>query len=144
MKPKRVGFQKGNKAAVGHGYGRPAVYTVPILEKMAQELLEWAQQEDALVFREWLALRRIGPSTCKDLKERSPVFAKAIEDAKYIVGCRRERLAMQGELTDSIVRSSLGIYDPEMREWILEQKKADNDRPSTIIVKGIRGKMSNG
>lgn len=142
MNPKPQHFKKGNKMALGHGCGRPQMYTVPVLEEMAADLMEWAKKEDSIVFREWLALKGIGPSTCKDLKERSHVFAKAIEDAKYLIGCRRERLALHGELNDSIVRTSMGIYDPEMKEWIMEQKKADNDRPSTIIVKGIRGRMS--
>lgn len=138
-----MGAPKGNQYAAGNpNSGRPLRFSDEDLERMAVEMVQWAKTSDAIVYREWMADREICYSVAHSLKERSKVFAKAIEVTKYIIGVRREKLNIKGELPDKSFCSYMALYDPEMKDWLLEQKRADDRSKLTkIVIEDGRGNM---
>ena len=136
------GAPKGNTFGAGNpNSGRPLKYTDQDLEHMAKDLLEWAKLPTSRIYRQWLADRGIVPTMCADLKARSKAFSDAVDRAKYLVGVRREELSMNGEINDGMVRTTAPIYDPDLREWLLEQKKNDESKPTVINITNARGSM---
>jgi len=130
-----MGAPKGNQYAAGNpNSGRPLLYTDEELEQMAKELIEWAKTSEAKIYRKWLAERGIYPSVCKDLRERSKVFSNAIDYAKYLIGCRREELAIEGIMPEGIWSKTNAVYDIDIREWELEKKRADIDSKATTFI----------
>jgi hypothetical protein len=137
-----MGAPKGNQYGLGGTTGRPRRFTDQEIEQIADEVVEWARTTDSVIYRKFFADKLIAPSVMHSLKERSKAFANAIELAKYIVGVRREEKHAEGKINDKAFCSYAAIYDPEMKDWLLEQKRSDDRSKLTkIIIQDGRGNM---
>ncbi len=87
------------------------------IEKIAVELIDWAKNnKDALVLRDFFHEKGIPVSSYKQWAQRNEVLRQAVEEAKYLIGSRREKGAIKRQYDVNMIRSSLFIYDPEWKE----------------------------
>jgi hypothetical protein len=109
---------KGSKYALGLHFGRPKIYTKEEIEQQAQQLLEWAESDSALILREFAAIQGYSRQRLKDFCDNSDIFSDAYSRAKNIIGCRREMLAL-----DKMIPRYGTYYDEELQEHENEHEK---------------------
>lgn len=113
-----------------------------VLAKYAQDLLEWALKEDAIKVTEYITLRtRVTRQVFYDWARRYKPLHDAIEQAKIIIGDRRERKALKGEYNSNIVLNTMPLYDQEYKdlyEWKAKLKTAHaSDTPKIVILDNL-------
>jgi hypothetical protein len=110
MAKTRTSFEKGNKAALGHGCGRPRSYD-PEVE--AEALIAWAKTPAATVLRMFAPLRGYACSRMDDWLKSSPSFGEAYAFAKSLIGSRREQILIEAGSTKPFDRYA-DWYDDEL------------------------------
>jgi hypothetical protein len=119
-----MGAPKGNRYNMySKNLGRPATWTQEIISKEAEILEEWAQNEDAIILREFAGLRGYPHTYMYDWsnlehKSFNQDFYYAFHTAKTLIGCRREKISM-----DKSSQRDLGMYFEELDAY--EDKKAE-------------------
>jgi hypothetical protein len=130
--------------------GRPREYTREVLDKLADDLLEYANDPTALTLRGWAARKNRGEDWMNDLVsteeklvekeggERN--FFRAQNAALNIIGERRENMALTGQFAGdtSIVKASLATYDMRHRAMLKEMKQAEAPKPTQVIIERSR------
>jgi len=111
----------------GHGIGRPEKWTADLIEKEAEQLIEWSKTDDAIILREFPASRGYGPQWLTYLADKSPTFSEALKIARCNVGVRREKMGLRGDVDAGIVKASLATYDDEHRAMLKEMKRAEKE-----------------
>jgi hypothetical protein len=130
-------FQKGNQLGKGPNSGVPKVYTKEYIDALIPDLLAWAKTDDAIIFNEWICTRGFHQQRCSEFCQVSTEFAEAYKQSKLMVGMRREKLAMQGKVSEGMVKLLHHNYDPEHFQSLIDLKKAsqvDNAQPTTVNV----------
>ncbi len=108
------------------------------LEKIGQELIEWALHDTrALKITQFFHERGIGSTTIKKWRDKHPSFDETYVYAKEVIGNRREMGGLQGEYDSGMVRSSMPIYDDEWRsteEWRSKLKDTSGQQGNVRVV----------
>jgi hypothetical protein len=128
---------KGNKNAVGNEGGRPQIWTEKVLDELAKDILKWADLPDSIVIKCWAVDHGIHQDMLPDLKKKSIKFCLAHNIAKDKVGCRREKLALLGELDAGIVKCSMATYDREHLEMLKELKRTEGEAKGKGFAQAI-------
>lgn len=106
-------------------------YCEETVRRAASQLVEWARNdEDALVIDEWHLVRGIGSPTYDRWKKKYSFFQEAHDNAKYLIGLRREKGTIKGKYSDTAVNRTQPAYSRRLREseaWrsSLRQKEAE-------------------
>lgn len=74
---------KGNKRALGHGFGRPKVYDDTFIEREADAFLEWIQNPINIWMEDFALERGYSPQRFYEFAKTSPVFSEVLEYVKY-------------------------------------------------------------
>lgn len=111
---------KGNKFAVGNK-GKPKQWDV---EAEAKDLLEWSKSPEALVLRKHGPLRGYSSDTMHRWAEENEVYRQAYNQAKDIIGARREEILILNSSASPFQRYA-SWYDKQLRDH--EKEKADED-----------------
>jgi hypothetical protein len=98
--------------------GRPRLWTDEDIIEEANFLIEWCKKPDSIVLADCYAIRGYHHDLSFDFSNRSKDYSEAKMFAKSLIGARRERLGLLGELDASIVRSSQANYDREHLETL--------------------------
>lgn len=113
---------KGNKRALGHGFGRPKTYDP---EAEAEALLEWLEQPGSVILMKFAVDRGYSYQRCFDWCESSPVFKDAYDYAKQTIAIRRESLAMAGKIKEGVYHRHQGMYDKYLAAYERAEKEFD-------------------
>lgn len=116
---------KGNQYAKGcETSGRPCAFD---LKEEARRLMDWADTDDALVLREWAAIRRYSAQEkLQAYCEQSEEFRSAYNMARIKIGARREKMLAQGKGNPAPFQRYASLYDKELKAHEQELKAADN------------------
>ena len=109
-------FQKGNKFAVGHGYGRPRTLlpTDEEMIKLGEDLVQWASEptkELRCRYCDWYSPKGILRAQWKEMAEHK-VFAPYYEKARALLSKRY----IDGSVNPGIAHRYLRLYDPDIRD----------------------------
>jgi hypothetical protein len=107
------------------------------LTMLAEEIVEWAKQDSVIKAGMFVVGKDIAFEQWREWCEKSPTLKAAYEQAKYIIGERRERKALDGTYDASIVTKTMALYDAEYREWRREEAsmgKVDAARGNQTIT----------
>lgn len=130
------------------------------LDRLAKELVEYAETTPILRLEWFFVKKQMAASSGRKWAKRYNVFNKAYEEAQFILGIRREHLAMHRDITEGITTRSLYKFDPmyaEIRQDEIDVRKeiaievakataaakvqADNDnRPGAIPLGPVNSK----
>lgn len=117
--------------------GRPLYWNPERLLEEGKAMIEWAQKEDSLVLADFYASRGYDYDDVNEFEKRSPEFSKLKRLAKMIVGARREKGALHGNLDAGLVKKSMALYDPDMKAYELELKNADKKEEFKDVIKDL-------
>lgn len=117
-------------------------YNDAALERLANEIYEWASKdEDALVLEEFYLKRGISCSTWIRFKERSPALKEAHNHALRLIGIRREKGAIKSKMDFRAIASTQPRYSKTARqveEWRANLRaKANEDSDKLTNVKVV-------
>lgn len=107
------------------------------VDELCQKILAWGEKEGSLVLREFAAKEGIPIGTFLDWVERNEKLKSAYSIARSLVGCRRERGALEGLYSVPMVLRFQPIYDAEfknMMEWESKLKNTEASSQSQKIV----------
>ncbi len=114
------------------------------IERLANELVEWAQKDpDALKLSQFHFDKGISYKTWGEWRNKFPELQQAVNDAKQIIGNRRETGALKNKLNAGMVHYSMSFYDPEWKEEsvrraALKEGSSDGAKTSfTVVVDAI-------
>ncbi len=119
------------------------------LDKLAEELINYAETTDVLRIEWFFTKKRMLPQSGRNWAAKYDKFGEAYKTAQFILGMRREKLAMEKQLSDSMVLKTLYLFDPmyaQARQDDIDAKievaKANAEaleRPSQIILGQLPG-----
>jgi hypothetical protein len=111
--------------------GRPPKFD---LEEEAKALIEWAHDDESLVLRLFAAIRGYADQgKLTEYAERSEAFRQAYNQAKILIGARRERLIIKGKGNPAAFQRYAALYDPELKQHEKEMKLEENNTHSGTI-----------
>lgn len=113
------------------------LWTIEVIDQIADELVKWAAKDDSLVLAEFYGSQLISYQRALEFEEQSSKFAESKRIAKTLIGARREKGALKGELDSGLVRKSMALYDPEMKQYELDQKSAGSAGIKDVIEQGV-------
>lgn len=102
------------------GKRRPITNTY--IPRLAQQYIQWAGQDDALILRDFISLHKLNKDRFYAWMEEFPELKEAHDYAKRMVGSRRERGALTKLLEKDTVLKSMAHYAQEWKD--LEQWRA--------------------
>ena len=111
------------------------VLTDEVVDRMADDLMEWAMQPQALKLSQFFLARRIPERTFYRLVKRTPKAVYAHDYAMGILANRREICAALGELEPAMIKPMMPQYDPqwkEQEEWRATIKVAQEAQTQTM------------
>jgi hypothetical protein len=108
--------------------GRPKKWTTEVIEEEATVLIEWAKKDSSLVVGKHYGERGYTYAEANRWSKQNDFFAYAKDLAMTIVGSRREEMALLGTIEHNIVKTSLGVYDPNYKQYQLDLKASDEKR----------------
>lgn len=125
----------GNKYAVGHSSGRPRRFD---LDEEAKLLLEWANEPDSLILRKFAAIRCYSSqSKLVEYSNQSEVFREAYNQAKIIIGSRREELLLNGKGHYAPFQRYAALYDTELKDHEKELKEEKLNISGSIKIEVV-------
>lgn len=110
------------------------------LETIAHDLIVWAQEDDAVVFDEFVAISGIHTQRLYEWSKKNETLAYAMATAKRIIGARRERRGLEGKYNGGIVMGMMWNYNDEYRAWKKEMKEKSPDIGSgdvTVVLESF-------
>ena len=123
---------KGNKNALGNEGGRPRRFD---LKKEAKALVEWANKKDSLVLRLFAAIRGYADQAkLHEYCEMEPEFRQAYNQAKMIIGARREQLLLSGKGHYAPFQRYAALYDPDLKQHEKELKQQENSDKQIVFI----------
>ena len=116
---------KGNQYAKGcETSGRPGGVD---LSEEARLLIEWADTDDAIVLREWAAIRRYAAQEkLTAYCQQSEEFRTAYNIARLKIGARREKMLALGKGHAAPFMRYASLYDKELKAHETELKANEN------------------
>ncbi len=107
------------------------------VQEEADYLLNWAAQKDSIVLATCYGERKYHHDDVAEWCGRHEGYKLAQKLAMTIVGARREKMAMLGLLDNSIVKATLGVYDPIYKAFFKEMKKCDRENEESEVVRNF-------
>jgi hypothetical protein len=107
--------------------GRLSPVPEKFLDRLAQELVEHAEKSPILRLEWFFVKKKMSPYSGRKWAERYDLFGKAYKEAQFILGMRREHLALHRDITEGITIKSLYKFDPmyaEIRQDDIDAKIA--------------------
>jgi len=120
--------------------GRPKKWTPPTIDQEASILIDWAKKDSSLVLGKHYGERGYTYKNANEWARENEYFSYAKNLAMTIVGARREEMALLGTIEHNIVKTSMGVYDPNYKQYQLDLKASDDKRreeESSSIVEKI-------
>jgi len=114
------------------------------IEKISLELIHWALNNDnALTLKRFFYEHGIPNTYVTKWMKKYPILNEAIDEARFLLGIRREEGALKKIFDAGTMKASLHHYDPAVREDIvwqaeLKQKmdeKTQNNNISWVLEK---------
>ena len=102
-----------NRKQIKNG-GRPKVWTDDVIDAFAEELLDWAEKEDSLVLSGFTSSQRYCTPILNKLAAISPNFRWALNEAKRVLGVRRETGTVHKKFEPKVFAMTARMYDPEL------------------------------
>jgi len=108
------------------------------IERISKELVEWAYtNEDALVLSDFFYSKGIGSRVANGWANKTPILKQAVEEAKRLLGNRREKGAIKKEYDAGMIKATMNLYHDEWEKlevWRaeLKQKQDEITQKSTI------------
>jgi len=117
------------------------------LDKLAEELINYAETTEVLRIEWFFTKKRMLPLSGRNWAKRYERFGEAYKSAQFIIGMRREQMALTRDISDSLVLKSLYKFDPmyaEIRQDDIDVRKeiasiAEQSKPTTIIMGQLQG-----
>lgn len=112
-------------------------------DKIAKELLEWAEEETSLNLNKFCALNKLPPSKLSEFAKEDKLFRESYELAKSHLACRREEYLTDGMLHVKAYDLSVAAYDYFVKEERRDQAqfevgiKKQNDVNVTEDIKAM-------
>ena len=94
-------------------------------QKLADNLLAFAQKETSLDINVFPLALMIKPDDFFEFSTRSTYFANAYDTALRLIGARIKQLMYQGTIDRHFALEMLPFYDPEYRQYLREKKQKD-------------------
>jgi len=93
--------------------------------EVAQNLYEWAQEEDSLDLLDFYHSFGIPRVTWLDWRKKYPKAAYIHQQVKEIIGARRQRLAMykKNGVNEAVVTKTLHLFHPDWEEAYNQEKE---------------------
>ena len=124
--------------------GLEAPMSIKGISRLATEVVEWAQKDpEALKLSQFYYSKGICRKVWYEWCGKFPELEQASNEAKYIIGDRRETGALKNKLNTGMVHYSMSFYDPEWKEEsvrraALKEGSSDGARASfTVVVDAI-------
>lgn len=113
-------------------------------KELAVEIIEWAQKPTSIKIWDFAVEKGFNITSLRAAAVHYPEFNEAVEQAKYIIGSRREKLALQGELHPGIVQRTMGMYDKDFRDLIewefgAKDKSEATNAPQLVVLEKFPG-----
>ncbi len=102
-------------------------------DKLAEEILEWAEQEDSINLCAFCVERGYLPGTLWDIQQKHEPFAQAYEFARMRLAERRERMLNADMLNAGSFHRYQAQYDPFLRKDETDEKDKDAARRKGIV-----------
>jgi len=116
--------------------GRPCEkWTQKRLQEEADALEKWSKLAGSLTLNGF-SINRPEPYTKQqmyELAEKSKVLSDSIMRARQRIADRREKGGLHGTLDSSIVRTGLPLYDPEVKEHLLEMRRSEAEAAASAF-----------
>ena len=115
-------------------------YSEHEIEQIGLKLIRWASEsDDALKLSSFATENHMAGKTLRAFAARNKIFSECYQEAKRIIGDRREIGGLRNKLNHAIVLQSMVKYDDSWRqveEWRskLKQKQEELDASKKIIV----------
>ncbi len=107
-------------------------------ETLANELVEWAQKDDTLFFRDFAAQRGYVPQRFNTWGKDNEYFSDALEIARSLICSRRERAGLKRELDTNFIMKTHALYDYEYRDHLEKQAdKGNSVQPIQVFIDSI-------
>jgi len=100
-------------------------YSEDYIEYLIESMMEFAEDDESCTFIEWLAQENLDYDKVDIIGKKFPSFQEAKNKTIFILGNRRESKALKGQWDSGIVKKSMALYDPKMREYELELRGHD-------------------
>jgi hypothetical protein len=119
---------------------------VPITEKavlqLCKELMTFVKtanfkDQRAFTIHQFFVDRGFGQDTIMRMKKRFPFFKQTMDDARAYLGNRREWMGLTRKWSESLVKFTMPVYDPDIRdslEWQSTLKQITMNPDDTIKV----------
>lgn len=92
-------------------------------EKIAKDLVIWAQQSDSINLNGFCAIKLIAPSKLSEWAKQDDFFREAYEISKSILAERRELFLSSDRLHVKAYDLNAGVYDRFLKEERMEMAK---------------------
>jgi hypothetical protein len=101
---------------------------------LAEELMRWAMLPTSIKFSEFATLHKYSPPRFKNWDD-SDYFVECVEQARYIVWARRERIAMDKDPVQVILKT-MHHDSPEEQSWQERKLTIDkkSDGPQVVVI----------
>ena len=129
---KAIGTEKVSIFGFRHSYEA----TDQELEALADEVIEWSKQDHVIKAGMFLIEKNVAWETWGEWCDKSSILRKAYDNAKFIIGERRERKGLDGTYNAGLVAQTMPLYDREYRALRQElmASKHDSGSQQTIVV----------
>lgn len=134
-----------------HPGGRPIEWTPERYEALAEELIEWAKQDDSMHMIGFTSGKYNRPkSWLYDLAEFSEPLKQALNHARELLAQRYTKKALEKEWDSYSANRWIGVYDKELTAYEKEKASWSKDKDSSEefkeslveVLSDIRGKKS--
>lgn len=121
--------------------GRPVKWTPEAIDKMADELLDYAQQKTSLVLSSFVTEKRMNPDILSYLAKLSPKFFEALKTARRLIGDRREVGAMAKKLDSRVCMASARMYNDEYDQHKLNELEKEEFIKAKAKIKALEEQL---
>jgi len=113
------------------------------LERLAIELVEWANLDSSIVIQKFLAQKGITGDNFYRWSCVCPALIEARNIAKLLVGCRREEGGLRKELDGRMVTASMPMYFPEWKEFMewkakIKERADESNLQKVVVIEKFR------
>ena len=123
-------------------------YTEVFIEQLAYNLLDWAKEmplETAFKLSDYYQPLNLPRGEWYWLVSQNPLLRRCSDEARAIIGRRREWAAAKGEMKENTILLTLPLYDPEIKalmEWKAKLGAGDgqgNEKAYIIVKESLSG-----
>jgi len=117
---------------------RDTPYPPILLQRLADDYIEWARQEDSLILGDFALSKGMSKDYFKQLCAKNEIISNAHKIAKEFVAHRREKLMLLGKLREKSTMYTLYQYNDDWdaadKRWSEMKKDEDAKGGVTTIV----------